>query len=134
NVDNPDGVNVAVRGLQPTGLEMRPNCKIVDGRWFQPGQRELVVGSSVAKRFPGAAIGKKVQFARGVWEVVGTFDAARGAQDSEMWGDLNQLAPDLNRPDALSSALVQATDPATAQTLVKDINNDQRLGMQAISE
>jgi putative ABC transport system permease protein len=134
NVDNPNGVNVTVRGMMPAGLEMRPNCKLTSGRWFQPGHRELVVGSSVAKRFPGARIGHKIQFARGDWDIVGVFDAGRGAQDSEIWGDVNQIAPDMNRADALSSALVQATDPVTAQALVNDINNDQRLGMMAQSE
>ena len=55
NVDNPNGVNVTVRGLQPAGIEMRGNVEIEAGRWFDAGQRELVVGHSVAKRFPGCA-------------------------------------------------------------------------------
>jgi putative ABC transport system permease protein len=123
-----------VRGVMPSGIQMRESCRLASGRWFQAGHRELVVGSSVAKRFPDARIGKRIQFARGDWEVVGVFDANRGAQDSEIWGDVNQIAPDLNRADALSSALVQATDRITAQALVNDINNDQRLGMMALSE
>src|SRR5580658_4754494 len=71
NVDNPNGVNVTVRGLPPAGVEMRPNVRIVSGRWIQAGQREVVVGASVAKRFPGAHLGGTVHFGRGDWNIIG---------------------------------------------------------------
>src|SRR5262249_5899452 len=48
NVDNPDGVNVTVRGLPPAGIEIRRNVHVASGRWFQEGHREVVVGASVA--------------------------------------------------------------------------------------
>jgi putative ABC transport system permease protein len=134
NVDNPNGVNVTVRGLQPAGIEMRRNVHIASGRWFAAGQREVVVGASVAKRFPDAAPGKKLHFGRGDWEVVGVMDSARGAQDSEIWGDLNQVSSDLQRLEVLSSAVLNATDPVAATALINDINNDQRLGMSAMLE
>jgi len=134
NVDNPDGVNVTVRGLPQAGVTIRHNVKIAEGRWFNPGQREVVVGKSVNKRFPAAHIGGKIQFGRGEWAIVGVMDAQRGAQDSEIWGDLNQVSPDLQRLEVLSSALVQAKDPVTAQALVNDLNADQRLEVHALSE
>lgn len=134
NVDNPDGANVTVRGLQPTGIEMRRNVKIATGRWFTSGRRELVVGNSVARRFPAAGLGKKIQLGRGDWDIVGVFDAGRGAQDSEIWGDLNQIASDFNRVEVLSSALLRATDEVTAKTLINDINSDRRLELTAASE
>lgn len=134
NVDNPDGANVMVRGLQPTGIEMRRNVKIATGRWFTSGRRELVVGNSVARRFPAAGLGKKIQLGRGDWDIVGVFDAGRGAQDSEIWGDLNQIASDFNRVEVLSSALLRATDEVTAKALINDINSDRRLELTAASE
>lgn len=134
NVDNPDGANVTVRGLMPTGIEMRRNVKIATGRWFTSGRRELVVGNSVARRFPAAGLGKKIQLGRGDWDIVGVFDAGRGAQDSEIWGDLNQIASDFNRVEVLSSALLRATDEVTAKTLINDINSDRRLELTAASE
>lgn len=134
NVDNPDGANVTVRGLQPTGIEMRRSVKIATGRWFTSGRRELVVGNSVARRFPATGLGKKIQLGRGDWDIVGVFDAGRGAQDSEIWGDLNQIASDFNRVEVLSSALLRATDEVTAKTLINDINSDRRLELTAASE
>ena len=129
-----EGTNVTVRGLQPAGLEMRHGIKITSGRWFQQGRRELVVGKSVSERYPEAQIGRKIKFGRGDWDIVGVMDAGRGAQASELWGDLNQVSADLQRVEVLSSALVRATDAITAKALVNDINNDQRLNMNALSE
>jgi putative ABC transport system permease protein len=134
NVDNANGVNVTVRGVQPAGIQMRHGLHISAGRWFTPGHREIVVGRSVAKRFPDAQLGRKLNFARGDWEIVGVLDASRGVQDSEIWGDLNQISSDYQRVDVLSSAIVTASDAVSAKALVEDINNDQRLGMHAQSE
>jgi putative ABC transport system permease protein len=134
NVDNPNGVNVLVRGISPAGIEMRRGTKLVAGRWFDTGRKELVAGASVAKRFPEARLGGKLHIGRGDWDVVGVVDSGRGAQDSEIWGDVNQVGAGLERVEALSSALVQANDEVTAKALVNDIENDQRLGMMAVSE
>ena len=134
NVDNPNGMNVTVRGLEPAGIVMRPSVHLVVGRWYQQGRREVVVGKSVSDRFPDARFGKKIRFARGEWEIVGVMDAAHGEQNSEIWGDVNQIASDLQRVDVLSSALVQATDAVAAQALANDLNNDQRLNMHAVLE
>jgi putative ABC transport system permease protein len=134
SIDNPDGSNVTVRGLLPAGIEMRRNVRLAAGRWFTPGRRELVAGKAVAQRFPAARIGGKVRFGRGDWDIVGVIDAGRGAENSEIWGDLNQAAADLNRVEVLSSALVEATDPVTAKALVNDINSDRRLELTASSE
>jgi putative ABC transport system permease protein len=129
-----EGTNVTVRGLQPAGLEMRRGVKIAAGRWFQEGKRELVVGKSAADRYPEVQIGRKIRFGRGDWDIVGIMDAGRGAQASELWGDLNQVGSDLQRLEVLSSALVRATDEVTAKALANDINNDQRLNMNAVDE
>jgi putative ABC transport system permease protein len=131
---NPDGANLTVRGLPPAGIEMRPNVHLASGRWFQPGQREVVVGKSVAQRFPGGQIGKKVRFGRGEWQIVGIIDAGRGTQNSEVWGDLFQVTSDLQRVETVSSCLVKATDSVAARALINDLNDDQRLAVHAQSE
>jgi putative ABC transport system permease protein len=134
SVDAPEGMNVTVRGLPPAGIELRQGLRISTGRWFHTGRRELVVGKSIAQRFPDARLGKKIRFGRGDWDVVGIMDAGRGVQNSEIWGDLNQISSDVQRLEVLSSALVRATDPVAARALINDVNNDQRLNMNALSE
>jgi putative ABC transport system permease protein len=134
SVEHPEGSNVTVRGLLPIGLEMRKQLKLSSGRWFNVGKRELVVGKSIAQRYPGAALGKRITFSRGDWEVVGVMDAGQSAQNSEIFGDLNQVSADLDRTEVPSSALVRAPDAVTAEALLKSINDDQRLNMNAVSE
>ena len=134
SVDAPQGMNVTLRGISALGLEMRPDLKLLSGRWFEPGKREVVVGEAIEKRFPGARVGRKLRFGRGEWEVVGIMSAGRSANNSEIFADLNQVSADYQRADALSSVLLRATDAITANALINDIKNDRKLNMEAISE
>lgn len=133
-VDAPDGMNVTIRGISPAGLTVRGNLNLAQGRWFQAGRREVVVGKSIAERFPDAKLGGKISFARGEWEVVGVLDGGRSAVNSEIWGDLNQVSSDYNRSEVLSSMLIRATDSVAAQALINDLNADQKLNAAAKSE
>ncbi|MCS6952394.1 MAG: ABC transporter permease [Bryobacterales bacterium] len=133
-VDSPEGMNVTLRGLLPIGIEMREEVRLVAGRWFEFGKREVVVGKSIAARFPGAELGKQLEFGRGRWTVVGIMDAGRGVANSEIFADLNQLSADYNRAEVLSSALVRAVDSVAAQALINDLSSDRRLNVTALSE
>jgi putative ABC transport system permease protein len=134
SVDSPTGMNVTLRGILPLGVKMRDNLTLRDGRWFQAGQREVVVGKSIAKRYPGAQLGKKLRFGRGEWEVVGVMDGGQSSVNSEIFGDLNQISSDFNRADGLSSVLLRATDSATVPALINTLNDDRRLGVIAQTE
>lgn len=133
SVDNPAATNVTLRGLTATGVGMR-TVRIAEGRWFAQGQREVVVGAGTAKRFPDARLGKQLRFGKGFWTVVGILDAGQTASNSEMWGDLNQIAGDFNRENGLSSVLVRAVDEAAVPALVNSMIDDTKLNMTAISE
>ncbi len=134
SVDSPDGMNFTARGILPSGFKMRDVLSITQGRWFQPGHREIVVGKSIAKRVPSAHLGDKLRFGKGEWQIVGIIDGGQSAVNSEIWGDLNQLASDFNRPDALSSVLLRATDEAAVPALVNSLNDDRRLNVNALKE
>lgn len=134
SVDKPDGMNVTVRGLLPMGVKMRDELKLQEGRWFNPGQREVVVGKSVAKRYPDARMGRKLRFGRGEWEVVGVMDGGQSAVNSEIFGDLNQISSDFNRVDGLSSILIRATDASAVPALINSLNDDRRLNVVAMTE
>ncbi|MEO7653293.1 MAG: ABC transporter permease, partial [Bryobacteraceae bacterium] len=105
SVDNPDGSNITVRGLTATGIAMRPEIKLASGRWFEQGKREIVVGKSIAARFPGARIGQSTRFGRGEWLVVGIMDAGKASANSEIFSDLNLTATDFGRTQGFSSIL-----------------------------
>ncbi len=132
--DGTGEVNVTVRGMMPDGLELRPKVKLVQGRWFTPGQREVVVSDSIQKRFSHAAVGDTIQFGKGPWTVVGVFDAGGSAYESEIWGDVNQMSSDFDRQGGFSSAYLRATDAVSADALKHRVSDDQRLKMDGLLE
>ena len=133
NADNPEGMNITLRGLSQRGIEMR-KLKLVAGRWFGAGQREVTVGKATAKRYPNAQIGKQLRFGKGLWTVVGVMDSGGGTVDSEIFADGPQVASDFNRPDTYSAALLQATDEVAAGALKNALENDRRLNVTVLSE
>ncbi len=141
--DGTGEVNVTVRGMMPDGLEMRqladepggkPLVKLIDGRWFQTGQREVVVSKSIRSRFAHANIGDTMEFGKGAWKVVGVFDAGGSAYESEIWGDVNQMASDFDRQGGFSSAYLRATDAIAADALKNRVSDDQRLKLEGVLE
>jgi len=134
NAANPDGQNITLRGLTPVGIQLREGLKTVEGRWFEPGKRELVVGESIAKAYPQARLGGKLRLGSADWDVVGVMSAGQSTTNSEIFADLNQLSADQNRSAVLSSALLRAKEPVAADALIKNIENDQQLNMTAMSE
>jgi len=132
--DGTGEVNVTVRGMMPDGLELRPSVKLAEGRWFTPGQREVVVSKSIQQRFAHANIGDTMQFGKGPWTVVGVFDAGGSAYESEVWGDVNQMASDFDRQGGFASAYLRATDAVSADALVHRVSDDQRLKLEGSLE
>lgn len=141
--DGTGEVNVTVRGMMPAGLEMRqmPDepggkapAKLIDGRWFETGQREVVVSKSIRSRFAHANIGDTMEFGKGSWKVVGVFDAGGSAYESEIWGDVNQMASDFDRQGGYSSAYLRATDTIAADALKNRVSDDQRLKLEGMIE
>jgi len=134
SVDSPQGMNVTLRGLMPAGVQMRHDLKLQEGVWFNPGQREIVVGRSIAKRYPAAHLGSRLRFGRGEWLIVGVMDGGQSAVNSEIFGDLNQISSDFNRADGLSSVLLRAADAATVPALINSLKDDRRLNVDAMTE
>jgi ABC-type lipoprotein release transport system permease subunit len=133
SVDSPQGMNVTVRGLLPIGLSMR-SIEIQQGKMFQPGLRQVVVGDAVARRYPDAQIGKQIRFGKGLWDVVGVFKGGDSAAASEIWVDLNQVRGDFEQEGGSNSLLVRLNSASQIPEFSKMIADDQRLGSGAIGE
>jgi putative ABC transport system permease protein len=133
SLDSPKGMNVTVRGLSPVGIEMRA-VRLLKGRWFQSGQREVVVGKAVAHRYPSARIGNRIRFGRGDWEIVGMMDGGQSVLNSEIWGDFHQVSADYNQQDSSGSVLLRATDPVSLDALKHSIEDDPRLNASTMTE
>jgi putative ABC transport system permease protein len=83
--------NAQMRGVGPNGWELRPQIRIVEGRKFEPGMRELVVGQSAKRQYVGLDVGQSVELANQVWTIVGTF-ASGDSHESELWADSETVA------------------------------------------
>ena len=132
--DGSGEANVTVRGLMPDGMALREAVKLADGRWFTPGQREVVVSNSIRKRFTHASVGDTLEFGKGSWKVVGVFDSGGMAYESEIWGDVNQMTSDFDRQGVYSSAYLRATDAVAAEALKHRVSDDQRLKLDSMLE
>ena len=59
--------NVEIRGVGERAWELRPNCKIIDGRKFTPGLRELIVGKGAREQFAGLDVGSTLKLNGQPW-------------------------------------------------------------------
>jgi putative ABC transport system permease protein len=127
--------NVQVRGVSPNVLEVRKFVKIVQGRMFQAGLNELVVGKNASKTYQGLTVGNKIDFAGGHWQVVGIFDAGGSAFDSEVWCDSQIFNQVLQRPaNIFQSATVHLASPATYQEFKDAVTADPRMNVDVYRE
>jgi ABC-type antimicrobial peptide transport system permease subunit len=132
-IDGGKRSNVPIRGLPPIGLTLRPQVKIVAGRFFRPGSNEIIVGSSVARQFAGVEIGQALSFAQRRWTIVGVFDAGRTAFDSEIWGDGEQLLQAFRR-GGYSSVIAQLANPGAFDALNDVLVGEPRLTVEVKRE
>ncbi|MDR3386506.1 MAG: FtsX-like permease family protein [Rudaea sp.] len=126
------GSNVTVRGIEPKGMKLRPQLKIVEGRMFETGKRELIVGAGVAREFDGARVGETLRFRGSEWTVVGQF-ASGDANDSELWCDVEVAATTFNR-QGYSSIRAALDGPDGMKTLKDAVSADPRLAVDATTE
>jgi putative ABC transport system permease protein len=128
------GSNVTVRGVGPMSFKLRSGFKTVAGRLFQPGMTEAVVSKRIAERFQGLDVGDKFRIQTTDYTVVGLFDSAGKAFESEIWVDINSLASTTKRTEAFSSALLRVKDQNALSALTKRITDDPKLHLKATSE
>jgi ABC-type lipoprotein release transport system permease subunit len=118
--------NLAVRGVSPEAFALRPQVRVKDGRMFNWGSREIMVGSSTTKRFQGTRIGDQIEFGGDQWTIVGVFETDGSGFDSEIWGDADQLGQAFGRP-VYSSLTFRLREPGEYAAVVSALEEDNRL-------
>ena len=126
---NDQPANVPLRGVGPKAFEIRDALKIVDGRRFTFGTREINVGKLAMGRFKGLTIGSDVRFGSATWKVVGVFTADDAAFESEVWGDVDLLQPAFQRT-GYQSITVRLTDPSAFDSFKTAVDTDPRLYLE----
>lgn len=127
--------NVELRGVSPNVFEIRKQAKIIQGRMFQPGLAEVIVGKNANKTYSGLTLGNKIRLGKMEWQVVGVFDAGGSSFDSEVWGDSHLLTAAYDRPDTFfQSATVHLTSPDALGQLKDALTSDPRLNVDVTRE
>ncbi|HET9483159.1 MAG TPA: ABC transporter permease [Xanthomonadales bacterium] len=126
------GSNVTLRGIEPAGLEMRPQVRIVEGRAFAPGLRELMVGRGVTRQFEGANLGDVVRMRGSDWTVVGIFESD-DANESELWADAGTAQTTFNR-QGYSSVRAKLESDDALQRFSDALTADPRLTVDVTRE
>ena len=131
----PDGKpsNLQIRGIHPMSLKLRPQVRIVEGRMFRPGLREVVVSRRVSTRFQNLNLGQTIALRRGGWRIVGIFDAQGTAYDSEMWIDYQELMREFDHL-AYATVVLRAVDEAALANIKQLLDADNRVKLTAKPE
>ena len=127
--------NVQIRGLSPSVLDVRPNARIAEGRFFQAGLAELVVGRNVPSTYAGFSLGSTVEFGGGSWTIVGVFDAGGSSFDSEIWCDATVLNQIFKRPENIFQSVTVRLESSESFGAFKDaVTSDPRLAVDVFRE
>jgi putative ABC transport system permease protein len=127
-----DVANITLRGVDPEAFALRPQLKIVAGRTFTPGLRELIVGRGVTRQFSGAQIGNHVRMRGSEWTVVGLFETG-DANESELWTDINVTRTTFGRTGS-SCVRVGLDGPDGFDAVKASLSGDPRLTVDVIRE
>jgi putative ABC transport system permease protein len=126
------GANVSLRGVEPSGLALRPELRLVEGRMFRPGLREIIVGSGARSQFANLDPGSMLRFRGTDWRVVGVF-ASGDAHDSELWADL-ETVQGVFRRNGVSSVLLKLANADSFDAVKARLTSDPQLNVEVQRE
>ena len=127
--DGEDG-SATLRGVGPMAWAVRPALKLVEGRRFEPGRRELVVGTGARRQFRGLEPGKQVRLGNQSWDVVGVFETG-DSMESEIWADAETVATTYRRGSSRASVFAKLRDAKSFNAFKATLSADPRLKVEA---
>ncbi len=124
--------NVEVRGIGQEAWTLRPRVRIIAGRRFTPGLRELIVGKRAAQEFEHTSLGSKIHLGGQPWTVVGLFDSG-DEHNSELWGDADVIASAYHRGNSRNSVTVRLKSPQDLDAFKAALASDPRFKVDAMT-
>lgn len=121
-----DEGSVQLRGVSDKAFLLRPQIRLVNGRRFQPGLRELIVGTGAVRQFAGLAPGLDVKLGSQTWTVVGVF-ASGDAMESEVWGDASVVADTYRSGNSRNSVTVKLTNASAFADFKRELEANPQL-------
>lgn len=122
--------SVQLRGVGEMAWAVRPDVRVVEGRRFEPGKRELVVGKGARRQFAGLEPGAELRLGNQPWTVVGVFESGDG-MESEIWADAEVVATTYRRGSSRASVFARLDSPSAFKAFKATLDADPRLQVEA---
>jgi len=126
--------NVPLRGVEAAAVDVRDGLKIVDGRMFEWGKNEVIVGTGVAREIAGLETGGTVKVGRELWTVAGVFSASGGVAESEIWTDAKVLQAAYNRGDSFQSVYARLNSAEAFQEFKDSLTSNPQLSVKVLRQ
>lgn len=126
--------NVPLRGVEHGAFAIRPEVKIVEGRAFEWGRNEVIVGQGAHREFAGTDVGSELKFGANVWKVVGIFESNGSISESELWSDAAVLAPAYQREGSHSIVIAKLASAGSFKQFKDALTTDPKLTVKVQSE
>jgi putative ABC transport system permease protein len=125
--------NIVIRGVTKKAFEVRTGIRLVEGRAFQNGLYEVIVGRRMRDRMRDIDLGRSITLQRRQWSIVGVFEANGSGFESEIWGDVDVMGPAFNR-DGYQSLTMRMRNPLTIPIFNAELERNPRMQLQAVQE
>jgi len=126
--------NVPFRGVQSGAFEVRKNVKLADGRMFEEGKNEIIVGRAAQQEFVGLETGTTIRFGQSEWQIVGSFEAGGSVSESELWTDVRVLQSAYRRGNSFQSVRVKLQGDSSLEELKAALDADPRINPDVFTE
>ncbi|MGI9223563.1 MAG: ABC transporter permease [Woeseiaceae bacterium] len=130
NVD----ANVPFRGVQASAFDVRKDVRIYEGRMFETGKNEILVGRGAQSEFQGLDVGSTIRFGQTDWAIVGAFEAGGGVAESELWTDVRVLQGAYRRGNSFQTVRVKLESPGSLEVLEANLKDDPRIDPDVMTE
>jgi len=126
--------NVPFRGVQASAFDVRRDVKITEGRMFEAGKNEILVGRAAQSEFQGLDVGSTIRFGKTDWTVVGAFEAGGSVSESELWTDVRILQSAYRRGNSFQTVRVKLDSPESLEILESSLRDDPRIDPDVMTE
>ena len=126
--------NLSLRGLSAQGVTLRPNVKISEGRMFEPGRGEVVVGRRIFNDYEGFELGDMIKLGRAEWKVVGIFTSNGSVHESEIWADVKTVQSQFNRGNSYQVLRFALDKNGDLDQISKHIGRNPQLSVDVFTE
>jgi len=126
--------NVPFRGVQLGAFDVRKDVAVAEGRMFELGKNEIIVGRSAQQEFAGLDTGSKIRFGQSEWDIVGAFEAGGSVSESELWTDVRVLQGAYRRGNSFQSVRVKLQSKNSLDDLEAALEEDPRISADVLTE